>query len=98
MGLRGVFQNAQMATRGNFADGIYVRGSAVEMHGKNGASARRDGAFDEAWIQIRGGGININKYGPRAAIGDGFRRRQKRIRRGDYVIAGLNAERQQAQM
>ena len=51
MRLRRVLQDAQVATRGDFADGIHVRGAAVEMHGKNGASTRGDGAFDETRIQ-----------------------------------------------
>ena len=51
MRLRRVLQDAQVAPRGDFADGIHVRGAAVEMHGKNGASTRGDGALDETRIQ-----------------------------------------------
>ena len=68
------------------------------MHRKNGASARRDAALDEPGIQIRSGAVNIHEHRARAAIGDGFGCGQKRIRRGNHIIAGLHSKRQQAQM
>ncbi len=87
-----------MCRRGDFADRVHVGRAAVQMNGQDRASSRRDGALDELRIEIAGRGIDIDEDGHGAAISDRFGRGEKRVRRGDHFIVGLNAERQQSQM
>ena len=98
MRLRRIFQNPQVSSRRDLANCVHIRRAAIKMNGNDGTAARRDRPLDQLRVNIRGGRINIHKYGTCAAIRNRFGRGQKRIRRGDHVVTRLDTQRQQAHM
>src|SRR5665213_646463 len=56
--LRGVFEDADAMALGYGANWVHIHGAAIEMHRKNGACARSDGALHKFRIEIAGGGVD----------------------------------------
>ena len=98
VGLRGIFEHANVVTRGNFANGIHIGWTSVDVDWKDHSGARRNRSLDQSGIQVSIGRVDIDENGYGSAIGDGLRSCEKAVGTGDYFVVGLHSERQQGQV
>ena len=96
MRLRAVLQHFQSVVPGALADRRHVRGVAVQVHHQHRASAGRHASIDLRGVQRVRAGIDIAEHRTRASSHhrrDGW---DARVGRHQHLIAGLDAERKQA--
>lgn len=94
--LRGIFENAEVAPRRDFADRIHVGRTAVEVNRQDGPGARRDGPLDEFRIEISCGRVDINEDRHGSAVRDRFGRSEESVGACDDLVVRLDSECQQA--
>ena len=82
----------------NGLDCRHVGKAPVEMDRQDGAGARCDRTCQLFRIHGQGAGIHVDKNRRRPAIGDGSHRRDKGGGHRDYLVARLDAGRQQGQL
>ena len=91
--LRRVFEDEEVAARGDFVDAADVGGLAVEVDGDDGARARRDGRFERGGVERERVGVYVGEDGDGARVEDGERGVGGGQRRGDDFVARAGAHR-----
>ena len=76
--------------------GIHVRHLAVQVHRNDGAGPARHLGRDLGRVQVVRRWIDVDEDRRRAHAGNRTRRREKRVRRRDDLVAGADVLRHQA--
>ena len=96
VGVRGVFDQRRAGERPAMRhDRVHVGRLPGEMDRDDGPGARRDRGLDRAGIEVEGIQIDVGEHRHRVGLDDRRCGGQKRVRRNDHLVFGLNAGREQ---
>ena len=95
MGLAAVFDDGQLVTFGDAADGGHVCSVAVEMHRHDRPGLRRHGCGARSRIDRQRVGLDVNDSRDGSAGDDRESRECRRHRGNDYFVARSDVERAQ---
>ena len=97
-GVRRVLGEEQAVRVADRADAGKVRRQTGVVHRHDGAGALSDLLLDLIRVDEAGVRVDVGKDGRRADVQDGVRRGGEGQRRGDHLVAGADALREQRQM
>jgi len=86
-GLRAIFDQGQLVLMGDLLELRHVGRVAIQVHGNHGLGARRDAANHLFGIEQTGLRIDVGEHHARAGEGNGLGGGDRRVRRGDHLIA-----------
>ena len=93
--MRGIFDQHEMVKVRNPLERIHVGRLPGEVHRNDGARAGRDRGLDRAGIEVEGIEVDVREHRNRIRFHHRGRGGQKRVRRHDDLVFGLNAGREQ---
>ena len=100
--VRRVLDDLQMMAARDREQAVHVASMPGEVHRQNRAHAAMLAAFERLFdprrVEVEGAGIDIDEHRPRSEIAEHLGRGRERERRGDDLVAGPDAEREQRQM
>jgi hypothetical protein len=93
-----VLDHVQAVAPGDCAQGIHVRGLAVQVHRNDRSRPFRDGCTDAVGIERVGLRIDVDEHGSCTDMGDGKDRGDERVRRGYDFVTRADVERSKGEL